>query len=890
MAKRFSLVSGLGLALATMSALSPLPASAADLIHRPASLGPPAPAVAGSSARPAGAEPVAVDSALLLAEPEALWLELAPGEGRWAQRTALERTAGGLVWRGRFADDDPSYTSITLTLDQGRITGTFEVPHGPAYRLRPLGGDAGSRDNGTLRAEERTGVDCGVGHGLTEDGEYGESAEEGTAAWSPRGSGGGGAATGEAGSEREISILVLYTPAAARRSGGDLRAGARHNVDLLNTAFLNSGVDGRAVLAAAVEADLGLAGDQSQGDVLRHSIEHPLAMQLQNRWAADVVSVVVASEETSDGLCGYANVMFRRMNSHLMASRAFNLISEGCFHSNYVFVHEVAHNLGAQHDPANASSPEQAVYPWSFAHGADGGFRTLMSTGRACDDCRFLHNVFSNPLRSIGGEPTGIADERDNSLTLNLTIPVVATFRAGAPSPSRPAAPGDLAAQAVSPTAVALSWTDNASDETGFEVEARAAAAGAWQRQARLGADATGHVVAELEPGTAYRFRVRATGSGPPSGYSDEAAAETPPAAPVAPASLTAEPLSATEVALHWRHPAEAAHFEVELRSADPAADRAPAPIAAGPEGAIVGGLAAATPYTLRVRAIDEYGTSDWSAAASVTTPSALPGAPCTPDGTTLCLLDGRFEARARWRNPRPPFGHGLAAASPAPGRGGTGAFTFFDPTNVELVVKLLDARVLNGAFWHFYGALSDVEYWISLRDTASDESRTYHNPPFELCGRGDTSAFPAPEDGAAAPSRASLPPLGAETAPGHAVAPAGAGCAPDHAAHCLAGGRFRVEVEWENPHLAGDRGIGRTFAGLSTDQTGHFWFFDPHNLELAVKILDGRAVNGHFWILWGGLSDVGYTIHVTDTESGQAHDFVNPPLTLCGGAVTDLL
>ena len=114
--------------------------------------------------------------------------------------------------------------------------------------------------------------------------------------------------------------------------------------------------------------------------------------------------------------------------------------------------------------------------------------------------------------------------------------------------------------------------------------------------------------------------------------------------------------------------------------------------------------------------------------------------------------------------------------------------------------------------------------------------------------------------------------------------------CVPGDEALCLAGSRFRVEVAWENPHGAGGQGTGRVYGGLGGDVTGHFWFFRPDNLELSVKILDGRALNGHFWVLWGALSDVGYTIRVTDVESGIAYDFENPPLTLCGGAVTNVL
>jgi hypothetical protein len=202
----------------------------------------------------------------------------------------------------------------------------------------------------------------------------------------------------------------------------------------------------------------------------------------------------------------------------------------------------------------------------------------------------------------------------------------------------------------------------------------------------------------------------------------------------------------------------------------------------------------------------------------------------------------------------------------------------------------MLDGRAANGAFWHFYGALSDLEYWVTVRDTAEGGSRTYHNEPFELCGRGDTTAFvPGPEGPAA----------GALALPGAATVPAGAprvtaaaegACTPDEDSLCLAGGRFRVEVAWENPRVAGSAGTGKVFAGHDGDQSGHFWFFRPDNLELSVKILDGRALNGHFWIFWGGLSDVGYTIHVTDTETGQSHELVNPPLTLCGGAVNDVL
>ena len=51
------------------------------------------------------------------------------------------------------------------------------------------------------------------------------------------------------------------------------------------------------------------------------------------------------------------------------------------------------------------------------------------------------------------------------------------------------------------------------------------------------------------------------------------------------------------------------------------------------------------------------------------------------------------------------------------------------------------------------------------------------------------------------------------------------------------------------------------------TDQSGYFWFFDPANTEVTIKILDGRAVNGHFWIFVSSLTDVAFTLEVEDTD-----------------------
>ncbi|MBW8877448.1 MAG: hypothetical protein JF614_20985 [Acidobacteria bacterium] len=98
--------------------------------------------------------------------------------------------------------------------------------------------------------------------------------------------------------------------------------------------------------------------------------------------------------------------------------------------------------------------------------------------------------------------------------------------------------------------------------------------------------------------------------------------------------------------------------------------------------------------------------------------------------------------------------------------------------------------------------------------------------------------------------------------------------CAGDASQLCL-GGRFRIGVQLTNP-LSGASGPGQPLP-LTAD-TGAFWFFGPDNVELVIKVLDGRAVNGHFWVFYGALSDVEYTITVTDTETGQSKSYHNPP------------
>lgn len=78
----------------------------------------------------------------------------------------------------------------------------------------------------------------------------------------------------------------------------------------------------------------------------------------------------------------------------------------------------------------------------------------------------------------------------------------------------------------------------------------------------------------------------------------------------------------------------------------------------------------------------------------------------------------------------------------PVPIADDTGSFWFFGPANLELMIKVLDGRGVNGRYWVFFGALSDVEYEITVTDTATGAVRTYRNEQGTLASIADTSAF----------------------------------------------------------------------------------------------------------------------------------------------------
>jgi hypothetical protein len=111
----------------------------------------------------------------------------------------------------------------------------------------------------------------------------------------------------------------------------------------------------------------------------------------------------------------------------------------------------------------------------------------------------------------------------------------------------------------------------------------------------------------------------------------------------------------------------------------------------------------------------------------------------------------------------------------------------------------------------------------------------------------------------------------------------AAAGCVADATHLCLQKGRFRVEASWD---ANGSSGAGQAVPGASAD-SGLLWFFAPDNWELMVKVLDGCALNGHYWVYAAGTTTVHYVLTVTDTLTGSVVHYENSAGT-AASAVTD--
>jgi hypothetical protein len=234
-------------------------------------------------------------------------------------------------------------------------------------------------------------------------------------------------------------------------------------------------------------------------------------------------------------------------------------------------------------------------------------------------------------------------------------------------------------------------------------------------------------------------------------------------------------------------------------------------------------------------------------------------GGRCVPGGPVLCLVKKRFAVQVTWTNQfagTAGVGHAIVGTDEA------GYFYFTDPSNYELIVKILDFGTV---FKVFYGELTNLQFTLTVSDSHTGLVKTYTNTPGD-CGAIDESAFPA--SAATASGAAGAFALKAQES----------SCVPNGGTLCLLGRRFAVGVSWMN-QFSGASGTGK--AKPLSDLSGLFAFSDPSDVELVLKVVQ---FSDRIAFFYAALSDLAYDITVTDTAGGTVKTYHNPAGTFCGG------
>jgi plastocyanin len=212
--------------------------------------------------------------------------------------------------------------------------------------------------------------------------------------------------------------------------------------------------------------------------------------------------------------------------------------------------------------------------------------------------------------------------------------------------------------------------------------------------------------------------------------------------APKAPSNLVAIPVDTGDIKLTWTlNSTNQTGLVIQSRRLDGTYTT----LGSGPSSATateltVSGLAAATGYAFHIAASNASGVSAYSNEATAST-DATP-TPCVAGAQTLCLGDtGRFQVQTSFVSASQ---NGMGTAVPLTGNPDSGLFYFFDASNIEMLIKVLNACAPPfNHYWVFFAATTNVQFTVTVIDTQTGAVQTYFNPLNQAAvPEQDTSAF----------------------------------------------------------------------------------------------------------------------------------------------------
>lgn len=220
----------------------------------------------------------------------------------------------------------------------------------------------------------------------------------------------------------QVDVMLIYTSAARNGAGGTsyMQALAQQSIDQMNLALENSQVNAWVNLVYANEIAYQETGNGYTD--LDWVTSNANVAQLRNSYAADLVGMII---ENPGNLCGLGWYMATPSTS--FASRGFQITRRSCV-GGWTISHEFGHNMGLQHDEANAGG-SPGPYQYNYGHLLANNTHTIMAYGSSCNWCPAI-NHFSNPDVYYNGYATGSA-YHNNARRLNDTHAYVANFRQG---------------------------------------------------------------------------------------------------------------------------------------------------------------------------------------------------------------------------------------------------------------------------------------------------------------------------------------------------------------------------------------------------------------------------------------------------------------------------
>jgi hypothetical protein len=382
-------------------------------------------------------------------------LLLPDGESIIVVKVRQEMVGGdGFVWHGQ-VDGNP-YSSVTFSVVDRTVMGSFTGPKGEVYRLRHGNGDIHVVEMIDMTRHpvklDRPNIGPSVNPNTNTSGQACNTDAPGADGLWP------------------IDVMVAYTQNALTGAGGI--SNMRNTIQLAiygdaNESYRQSGIKQKLNLVCPLteipssvytekdypEYDLDDMNNGKIKDTQGNTLE-----TLRENYGADVVVLLV---ERSLGAAGQSNEYnsFVQNQSDPPYSVVVRQYATG-IDGGFTFTHELGHVMGANHDYGDDTPGNKGQFDTGYNHGAVhtrpisssaiswigwSPWLTVMSNYDPCPSCsRVLRWSSSDPNIRWEGDVTGDATH-DNARMLNETASTVANFQCHKPPPPEcPPAPTNL--------------------------------------------------------------------------------------------------------------------------------------------------------------------------------------------------------------------------------------------------------------------------------------------------------------------------------------------------------------------------------------------------------------------------------------------------------------